>query len=113
MTTGSPAARRPGLEGGTITVLLCFLVAVLEDFDIRAMGVAAPKLRPELHLAKAVLGGALAASNIGLVLGAALGGGLADRLGRKAVLIGAVLGFGGFTLLTMAGWSIVLACAGR
>ena len=53
MTTGSEAVRRPAMEGGAITVLLCFLVAVLEGFDIQAMGVAAPKLGPELHLAKA------------------------------------------------------------
>ncbi|PXA88988.1 hypothetical protein DMC18_18070 [Caulobacter sp. D5] len=113
MTTGSQAARRPAMESGALTVLLCFLVAVLEGFDIQAMGVAAPKLGPELHLAKAVLGEALAASNIGLVLGAVLGGWLADRLGRKAVLIGAVLGFGGFTLLTMFAHDFSMLFAAR
>ena len=35
---------------------LCFLVAVLEGFDIQAMGVAAPTLGAELNLAKDVLG---------------------------------------------------------
>lgn len=82
-------------------VFYCFLVAVLEGFDIQAMGVAAPKLAAELGLAKGVLGEALSASNVGLVLGAVVGGWLADRLGRKAVLIGSVLVFGAFTLLTM------------
>jgi AAHS family 3-hydroxyphenylpropionic acid transporter len=106
MTTRSdanaPSAAAPlAASGGAVTVGLCFLVAVLEGFDIQAMGVAAPKLGAELKLAKDVLGEALAASNIGLVLGAILGGWLADQFGRKAVLIGAVLGFGAFTLLTM------------
>ncbi|MFT4251515.1 MAG: MFS transporter [Caulobacter sp.] len=87
--------------GGGLVVFYCFLVAVLEGFDIQAMGVAAPKFAAELGLAKDVLGEALAASNIGLVLGAVLGGWLADRLGRKRVLIGSVLMFGAFTLLTM------------
>jgi AAHS family 3-hydroxyphenylpropionic acid transporter len=100
-------------RGAAITVLLCFLVAVLEGFDIQAMGVAAPKLGAELKLAKDVLGEALAASNLGLVLGAILGGWLADRLGRKAVLIGAVLGFGAFTLLTMQARSFDVLFAAR
>ena len=33
-----------------ITVTLCFLVAVLEGFDIQAIGVAAPRLAPARHL---------------------------------------------------------------
>jgi len=101
MTMGSNPTDRSPAAGGAMTVLLCFFVAVLEGFDIQAMGVAAPRLGAELGLAKAVLGEALAASNLGLVLGAVTGGWLADRVGRRAVLFGAVLGFGGFTLLTM------------
>ena len=84
--------------GAALTIALCFAVAALEGFDIQAMGVAAPKLGPELQLDKATLGQALSASNIGLVLGASLGGWLADKFGRKPVLIGAVLIFGAFTL---------------
>lgn len=91
--------------GAGMTIALCFAVAVLEGFDIQAMGVAAPKLGAELQLAKPVLGQALAASNIGLVIGAALGGWLADKIGRKLVLIFAVLTFGAFTLGTMASHS--------
>lgn len=94
-----------------VTVALCFSVAVLEGFDIQAMGVAAPKLGPELGLPPPILGQALSASNIGLVLGAALGGWLADILGRKAVLIASVLLFGLFTLGTMVapGYEILFA----
>ena len=104
MTTtanASGAIPRPAGTAGA-TILLAFLIMILEGFDIQAMGVAAPKLGPELHLAKDVLGQALAASNIGLVIGAVFGGWLADRLGRKPVLIGAVLTFGAFTLVTAA-----------
>jgi AAHS family 3-hydroxyphenylpropionic acid transporter len=84
-----------------ITIALCFAVMVIEGFDIQAMGVAAPKLGPELQLSREVLGQALSASNIGLVFGAIAGGWLADRLGRKPVLTGAVIIFGLFTLMTM------------
>jgi AAHS family 3-hydroxyphenylpropionic acid transporter len=83
-----------------ITVVLCFLVAVVEGFDIQAMGVAAPRLAPQFGFDPRQMGWIFAISNIGLVVGAGLGGRFADRVGRKPVFIGAVLAFGIFTLLT-------------
>jgi AAHS family 3-hydroxyphenylpropionic acid transporter len=91
----------PNQSNATTAIALCFAVAVLEGFDIQAIGIAAPKLGAELGLDKALLGQALSASNVGLVLGASLGGWLADKLGRKPVLIASVVMFGLFTLLTM------------
>lgn len=79
---------------------LCFLVAVLEGFDIQAMGVAAPRLAPQFGFDAKQMGWVFSISNIGLVIGASFGGWLADRSGRKPVLIGAVAAFGGFTLAT-------------
>ncbi len=101
----------------TITVVLCFLVAVVEGFDIQAMGVAAPRLQPQFGFDPGQMGWIFAVSNIGLVIGASLGGWLADRVGRKPVFIGAVVSFGVFTLLTSLvgtyeAFSIVRFCAG-
>jgi AAHS family 3-hydroxyphenylpropionic acid transporter len=81
-----------------VTVALCLLCAVLEGFDIQAMGVAAPRLVPEFGLSPGQMGWVFSISNIGLVLGAAFGGWLADRVGRKPVFICAVATFGVFTL---------------
>jgi AAHS family 3-hydroxyphenylpropionic acid transporter len=81
-----------------VTIALCLLCAVLEGFDIQAMGVAAPRLIPEFGLTPRQTGLVFSISNIGLVLGAAFGGWLADRIGRKPVFIGAVATFGAFTL---------------
>ena len=92
-----PAVR----TGAGVTIGLCFIVAVLEGLDIQAMGVAAPRLAAELQLPGGVLGQALSSSNIGLVVGATLGGWLADKIGRKPLLIASVLVFGAFTLGTM------------
>lgn len=86
--------------GAWVTIALCFAAAVLEGFDIQAIGIAAPRLGPELGLAPPILGKALAASNIGLVFGAAVGGWLADVWGRKPVMTLAVAVFGAFTLAT-------------
>jgi len=83
-----------------LTVGLCFLVAVLEGFDIQAMGVAAPRLAPQFALDAGQMGWVFSISNIGLVIGASLGGWLADRSGRKPVLMGAVAMFGCFTFAT-------------
>lgn len=83
-----------------MTVALCFFVAVLEGFDIQAIGIAGPRLAPEFGLSPGQLGLVFSVSNIGLVVGSAFGGWLADRTGRKPILVAAVAIFGVFTLLT-------------
>src|SRR5262245_15639966 len=83
-----------------MTVALCSCVAVAEGFDIQAIGVAAPRLAPELGLTSEMLGWVFAIGNIGLVVGASGGGWLADRIGRKPVFMAAVLLFGVFTAAT-------------
>jgi len=100
-----------------VPIALCFLVAVLEGFDIQAMGVAAPHLAPQFGFDARQMGWVFSISNIGLVIGASFGGWLADKSGRKPVLIGAVAAFGVFTLATaLAGsYETLLAvrfCAG-
>ena len=90
-----------GTSSAAIVVALCFAVAVLEGFDIQAIGVAAPRLAPEFGLAPDQMGWIFSISNIGLVIGAAFGGRLSDRFGRKPVFCGSVLIFGLFTLATI------------
>jgi len=101
-------ARRPA-----ITIALCFLVAVVEGFDIQAIGIAAPQLAPQFGLSPGQMGWIFAISNIGLVIGASFGGWFADRVGRKPVFIAAVLIFGVFTLLTTLASTFALLFAVR
>jgi AAHS family 3-hydroxyphenylpropionic acid transporter len=82
------------------TVFVCFLVALFEGLDIQSMGLAAPKLAPVFHLGPGQLGFAMSASTLGLMLGAAAGGWLSDRLGRKAVILFSMAALGIFSLAT-------------
>lgn len=82
------------------TILLCFIVAILEGLDLQAVGVVAPAMAATFKLDAAALGWVFSAGLIGLLPGAVFGGWLADRFGRKSVLIGAVILFGLFSLLT-------------
>ena len=98
--TQTPPVRMSG-SSMAIIIGLCFAVAVLEGFDIQAMGVAAPRMAPELGLGPDQMGMVFAIANVGLAIGAAFGGWLADKVGRKPVFIGSVAVFGVFTLATM------------
>src|SRR5690349_6837109 len=89
----------------TVTVGLCFLIALLEGFDIQAMGVAAPRLVAEFGFAKDQMCWIFSISNIGLVIGATFGGWLADKTGRKPVFIAAVSMYGTFKLAPSAAGS--------
>jgi MFS transporter, AAHS family, 3-hydroxyphenylpropionic acid transporter len=82
------------------TLAFCFLTSMLEGFDIASMGVAAPKLAPELHLSPQHLGLVLSGVSLGMFVGALLGGRLADALGRKTTLVTAVAVIGASQLAT-------------
>ncbi len=79
-------------------VILCFLIVFLDGLDTAAMGFIAPALSQEWGIDRASLGPVMSAALIGMVFGALGSGPLADRFGRKVVLVGAVLVFGGFSL---------------
>ncbi|MFH0130730.1 MFS transporter [Variovorax sp. VaC1] len=73
---------------------LTFLVVLLDGFDTSAIGYIAPSLAGEWGASKMALAPVLSAALFGLAFGALAAGPLADRLGRKRVLVGAVLVFG-------------------
>ena len=83
-----------------IVIGLCALVAMLDGLDLQAIGLAAPAMIGQLHIAPHVFGFVFSAALAGLALGAFLLGPVADRVGRKRVLVGATFCFGLFTLAT-------------
>lgn len=85
----------------TVTVLICFLIAVIEGIDIQAAGVAAAGIKEYFALDATQLGLFFSAGILGLLPGALIGGRYADRIGRKKVLIASVSIFAIFTLGTV------------
>lgn len=85
----------------TITVLICFLIAVIEGLDIQAAGIAAAGIREHFALDSSQLGVFFSAGILGLLPGALIGGRFADRIGRKKVLIWSTAIFAIFTLCTV------------
>lgn len=81
-------------------VLLCFLIVFLDGLDTAAMGFIAPALTQDWGIDRASLGPVMSAALIGMVFGALGSGPLADRFGRKGVLVVAVFLFGLFSLMS-------------
>ena len=92
--------RRPLGAFQVMIIVLCGLVALLDGFDLLAIGVAGPGIAATLHLGPGKLGSVFSIALLGLMLGAFAFGPLADRFGRKRAVIGATVTFGVFTLCT-------------
>lgn len=88
-----------------VTIGLCFMVALMEGLDLQAAGIAAVGMAQAFALDKMQMGWIFSAGILGLLPGALVGGMLADRHGRKRILLGSVLLFGLFSLATALAWS--------
>jgi MFS transporter, AAHS family, 3-hydroxyphenylpropionic acid transporter len=96
-----------GIPTVSFTVLLCILGALCEGIDLQAAGLTAAGVSALFHPAPQQLGQYFGASTTGLFIGALIGGSLADRIGRKKVLVWSIALFGVFTLWTAMGGSMV------
>ncbi len=74
--------------------LLCALVLIVDAFDSTSIGFVAPRLSAVWHLPPGALGPVFAWGFFGQLLGTVVAGPVADRLGRKAVLIVGTIEFG-------------------
>ena len=88
------------LRGQSLLVCVCtFSVMILDGFDVQIIGFAAPALVAEFGIERSALGPALAASVLGMCLGAMAIGRIGDRFGRRPALLLSTVLFGATTLL--------------
>jgi AAHS family 3-hydroxyphenylpropionic acid transporter len=113
MAANNPVPVRRSCVVRPFSAALCFLCALCEGFDVQAAGVTATGITRELHSTPADLGLFFTASGIGLLIGSVVGGRIADRRGRKLVLVASITMFGLFSLLTAVMPSLLLLAGGR
>jgi len=87
-------------------ILCCALVNVFDGMDTQSIGVAAPFIAEGLGIKIANFGPIFSSALVGATLGAATFGPLADRFGRKTLLIVATMLIGIFTILTAFATSV-------
>jgi AAHS family 4-hydroxybenzoate transporter-like MFS transporter len=80
--------------------ILCGLCLIMDGFDVQSIGYVAPALSQEWKIAPAILGSVLSAALYGVLFGSIFLSMLADRIGRRPVLVGACLFFSVVSILT-------------
>jgi len=81
--------------------LLCAAVLFVDGFDVQSITYVAPAISQDWKLARGALGPTFSAGLFGVLLGAILLAPLADRVGRRRVIIWSCIAFGIGTLATV------------
>jgi len=86
--------------------ILCCLCLIMDGFDVQAIGYVAPAIIQDWKIPPSALGPVFGAAPLGILVGSLLFSMLADKMGRRPVLIGLTVMFSVLTLLTARASSI-------
>jgi AAHS family 4-hydroxybenzoate transporter-like MFS transporter len=115
---GRAAGEAPGIDLAAVidglplsalqirVALLCAAVLFLDAFDSISLGFVAPALSRLWHLPPGALGPVFASGFFGQLLGALIAGPVADKVGRKSVLVAGLVEFGLGALVTTQAHSL-------
>jgi MFS transporter, AAHS family, 4-hydroxybenzoate transporter len=81
-------------------IVLCAVCLLLDGFDTQAVSYTGPSITREWHIASALLGQVFGATNFGVLVGALTLPMLADKIGRRPILIAGTIFFGVVTFFT-------------
>ncbi len=95
------------------TIIGCALVNLFDGIDTQSIGVAAPFIADGLGIKLANFGPIFSSALVGATIGAATFGQLADRFGRRTLLLIAAAIIGVFTILTALATSVPMLVAFR
>ncbi len=82
------------------SIVICFLMNVLDGMDVLVVSYCAPMIAEDLNLGPKTLGFVFSAGLIGMAIGAIFLAPLADRFGRKKLILASALIMGLSVLLT-------------
>ena len=97
--------KKPGRYQITV-IVLCALVALLDGFDMVVITFVAPEIARLWNVETTSFAPVFSLGLFGLMLGAMIFGPLADRIGRKNVIIASTFIFGLFSILTVLSTSL-------
>lgn len=88
-TMGSSSVMNRGKTSALqiLTLVLCFLVVATDGFDVASISYVAPLLKKAWMLTPPMLGQIFGAGLLGLTIGSFIFGPLADRIGRRRVIV--------------------------
>jgi len=81
--------------------LLCAAVLFVDGFDVQGITYVAPAISQAWNLPRGALGPTFSAGLFGVMLGALALAPLADRMGRRRVIVWSCVAFGVLTLATV------------
>lgn len=111
--SGNPLDDVPMRKPQLMVLVLAVLLAALDGYDALSMAFVAPVLTKEWHIGKEVIGLLLSSSLAGMAIGAIFLSPLADRYGRRAVVLGALCILTAGTTLSAAAPNVPLLAAAR